>query len=47
MTLLTQRGMAFVDSAHLHPEDRGALTRAALGSVSFELVHQPTQPLYA
>lgn len=47
VTLLTQRGMAFVDSAHLHPEDRGALTRAALGSVSFELVHQPTQPLYA
>ena len=24
----------------LHPEDRGALTRAALGSVAFELVHQ-------
>jgi hypothetical protein len=24
----------------LHPEDRGALTRTALGSVSFELVHK-------
>jgi hypothetical protein len=24
----------------LHPEDRGALTRATLGSVAFELVHQ-------
>jgi len=24
----------------LHPEDRGALTRSALGSVSFELVHK-------
>jgi 4-hydroxyphenylpyruvate dioxygenase len=32
--------VGFVDSATLHPEDRGALTRTELGSVSFELVHQ-------
>jgi len=43
---LQARGVEFVDSATLHPEDRGALTRSVLGSVSFELVHQPRQPLY-
>ena len=37
--LLQARGVAFVDSAKLHPEDRGALTQTWLGSVSFELVH--------
>ncbi|MEC5386123.1 4-hydroxyphenylpyruvate dioxygenase [Uliginosibacterium sp. H3] len=37
---LSARGVDFVDSTELHPEDRGALTRAALGSVAFELVHQ-------
>ncbi len=37
---LRARGIEFVDSAELHPEDRGALTRAALGSVAFELVHR-------
>ena len=37
---LKARGVEFVESSQLHPEDRGALTRAALGSVSFELVHQ-------
>ena len=37
---LKSRGVEFVESARLHPEDRGALTRTALGSVSFELVHQ-------
>jgi 4-hydroxyphenylpyruvate dioxygenase len=37
---LKARGVEFVESAQLHPEDRGALTRAALGSVAFELVHQ-------
>ena len=37
---LTTRGVSFVNSAELHPEDRGALTRAVLGSVAFELVHQ-------
>ncbi|MEC5398793.1 4-hydroxyphenylpyruvate dioxygenase [Uliginosibacterium sp. H1] len=37
---LTARGVSFVDSAELHPEDRGALTRTVLGNVAFELVHQ-------
>ena len=37
---LKAQGMEFVESTQLHPEDRGALTRAMLGSVSFELVHQ-------
>jgi 4-hydroxyphenylpyruvate dioxygenase len=37
---LKVRGVEFVESARLHPEDRGALTRATLGSVAFELVHQ-------
>jgi 4-hydroxyphenylpyruvate dioxygenase len=36
---LKARGVEFVESAQLHPEDRGALTRAALGAVAFELVH--------
>jgi 4-hydroxyphenylpyruvate dioxygenase len=36
---LKERGVEFVESAQLHPEDRGALTRAALGAVAFELVH--------
>ena len=38
--LLKARGVEFIESAHLHPEDRGALTHSLLGSVSFELVHQ-------
>lgn len=38
---LRARGVQFVDSAQLHPDDRGALTRTALGSVAFELVHRP------
>jgi 4-hydroxyphenylpyruvate dioxygenase len=37
---LKARGVEFVESTALHPEDRGALTRTALGSVSFELVHK-------
>ena len=37
---LKARGVEFVESTQLHPEDRGALTRTVLGSVSFELVHQ-------
>ncbi|WP_322992934.1 4-hydroxyphenylpyruvate dioxygenase [Limnohabitans sp.] len=37
---LKARGVEFVESTRLHPEDRGALTRATLGSVAFELVHQ-------
>jgi 4-hydroxyphenylpyruvate dioxygenase len=40
VTALKARGVEFVESTRLHPEDRGALTRSALGSVSFELVHQ-------
>lgn len=36
---LRQRGVQFVDSAQLHPEDRGALTLPQLGAVAFELVH--------
>jgi len=37
--LLQQRSVEFVDASHLHPDDRGALTRYELGSVMFELVH--------
>ncbi len=37
--LLRSRGIEFVDTAELHPEDRGALTRPMLGTVAFELVH--------
>lgn len=37
---LRERGVTFVDSAQLHPDDRGALTVTQLGSVAFELVHQ-------
>jgi 4-hydroxyphenylpyruvate dioxygenase len=40
VVLLKARGVEFVESEKLHPEDRGALTRTVLGSVSFELVHQ-------
>jgi len=36
---LRGRGVQFVDAAHLHPDDRGALTVTQLGSVAFELVH--------
>lgn len=36
---LRGRGVEFVDSAALHPDARGALTRAAFGGVMFELVH--------
>jgi 4-hydroxyphenylpyruvate dioxygenase len=37
---LKSNGVEFVESRLLHPEDRGALTRTVLGSVSFELVHK-------
>ena len=36
---LRKRGVEFVESKGVHSEDRGALTRTWLGSVSFELVH--------
>lgn len=38
--MLKARGVEFVDSKHLHPEERGALTRSEWGQVAFELVHQ-------
>lgn len=37
--VLKSRGVEFVEASHLHPEDRGALTRTVMGSVAFELVH--------
>jgi 4-hydroxyphenylpyruvate dioxygenase len=37
---LKSRGIEFVESERLHPEDRGALTSNSLGSVAFELVHR-------
>ncbi len=36
---LGTRGVVFVDREPLQPSDKGALTQAYLGSVSFELVH--------
>lgn len=36
---LSKRGVEFVESRGVHTEDRGALTRTWMGSVSFELVH--------
>ena len=38
--LLKHQGVEFVEAEALHPEDRGALTRSALGSVAFELVQR-------
>ena len=40
VTQLRARGVEFVESERLHPEDRGALTRNQLGSVAFELVQR-------
>ncbi len=37
---LESRGVEFVDSAHLHTAERGALTSTWMHSVSFELVHK-------
>ena len=37
---LRGRGVDFVDSSDLHPDDRGALTRSELGGLAFELVHR-------
>ena len=39
VTELGQRGVEFVQSRGVQTEDRGALTRSWLQSVSFELVH--------
>jgi 4-hydroxyphenylpyruvate dioxygenase len=38
---LGERGVEFYDSERIHVEERGALTRAWLGGVMFELVHDP------
>lgn len=38
---LTRRGVEFIESRGVHTEDRGALTKTWMGSVSFELVHNP------
>ena len=38
---LSRRGVAFVESASVHTDVRGALTKTLLGSVSFEIVHNP------
>jgi 4-hydroxyphenylpyruvate dioxygenase len=37
---LKARGVEFVESGQLHPQDRGALTRSHWGGVAFELVHR-------
>jgi 4-hydroxyphenylpyruvate dioxygenase len=39
VAMLGKRGVEFVESRGVHTEDRGALTRSWMGSVSFELVH--------
>jgi 4-hydroxyphenylpyruvate dioxygenase len=39
VTQLEKRGIEFVSSDTVHASDRGALTKAYLGSVMFELVH--------
>lgn len=39
MAALRERGVAFVESQGVRPNDRGALTQTWLGSVRFELVH--------
>ena len=40
VALLKARGVDFVEAAHLHPDDRGALTQGLIGSLAFELVHK-------
>ena len=39
IALLEQRGVEFLTSEKVHSSERGALTKASLGSVMFELVH--------
>lgn len=39
VSALESRGMRFVDSEKLHPDDRGALTEPQAGGIAFELVH--------
>jgi 4-hydroxyphenylpyruvate dioxygenase len=44
---LTKRGVEFLASEKVHASDRGALTKAVLGSVMFELVHSGPEPAQA
>jgi len=45
VTQLERRGVEFLASDAVHASDRGALTKAYLGGVMFELVHsEPPQP---
>jgi 4-hydroxyphenylpyruvate dioxygenase len=37
---LKARGVEFVESERLHPQDKGALTRHPMGAIAFELVHR-------
>jgi len=41
---LEKRGVEFVTSEKVHASDRGALTKAVLGAVMFELVHADPAP---
>jgi 4-hydroxyphenylpyruvate dioxygenase len=41
---LEKRGVEFLASENVHTSDRGALTKAYLGSVMFELVHNEPDP---
>ena len=42
--ILEQRGIEFLASEKVHTSERGALTKARLGSVMFELVHDVPAP---
>jgi 4-hydroxyphenylpyruvate dioxygenase len=42
--LLEKRGVEFLTSEKVHSSERGALTKATLGSVMFELVHDDPRP---
>ncbi|MEY4751806.1 MAG: hypothetical protein RIQ60_4020 [Pseudomonadota bacterium] len=42
---LRGRGVEFVESTKTHTDERGALTRTYLGTVMFELVRDPRQPV--
>ncbi len=41
---LRQRGVGFVESEGVQPNERGALTQSYLGGVMFELVHDERAP---
>lgn len=41
VNMLRQRGIEFVGTESIHPQQRGAITKTYLGSVVFELVHSP------